>query len=213
MRSCLSPSRPVRFHPSAPADLAARLHRRLRPFCERLEIAGPLRRHPGESGAGPDPPRIEFVAVPKLRLAERSGPWGRLAPRNLLHAAVLELLAAEEFWALEEGPDPAWLRYRLRSDQAEAILWMAAAGNFGSLWLWRTGSAAHTDWLCQRARARQACWLPRAGLCTGLRQLGACEQEIYAGLGLRFVPPACREPGCFEDGQFELPDEPIGHTQ
>ncbi len=190
--------------------LAARFCRRLRPACERLEIAGALRRHPAAAACGSGLPRLELVALPKVRPVRAAGSWGEVVRRDLLHAAVVELLTAGEFWALEEPAGPGGLRYWLRSNQAELMIWVAEARHFGSLWLWRTGSAAHTDWLCQRARALRLCWLPRLGLCTGLRQRGACEEEIYAGLGLRFVPPARREAGCCEAGQFDLPDPPAG---
>jgi hypothetical protein len=72
----------------------------------------------------------------------------------------------------------------------------------------RTGPRAHTDWLCERARQRQACWLPRQGLHLGRRCWGSGEAEIYAALGMRPVPPEQRRPGCCEAGQFDIEEPP-----
>ena len=96
--------------------------------------------------------------------------------------------------------------YRLLNEACELRLWVAAAHNFGSLWLWRTGSRAHTEWLCERARQRRICWVPQAGLCTGLHTWGTSEAEIYRGLGLCFIPPEARE-GDGADGAHDLPEE------
>jgi hypothetical protein len=188
-------------------ELAQHYRERLAPLCERIELTGPLRRRRFNWRAPMETP-LEFLAIPK-REQVPAGLGGLPAfERNLLHAVVLDWVAAREFMALGlEGAGPPRIRYRLLNDTCELVLWLAERRNFGSLWLWRTGSRAHTEWLCERARRRRACWLPRAGLCTGLRAYAVEEADLYRELGLRFIPPEAREPGQYEAGQFDLPEE------
>jgi hypothetical protein len=188
-------------------ELAAHYRERLVCFCERIELTGLLRRR-RFNWLAPSETRIEFLVIPRLDrlLPERTGlPECR---RDALQAAVTELVARKEFSLA--GPEAASARrgcHRLINETCELVLWKARPRNFGSLWVWRTGSQAHTAWLCERARRRRVCWLPRTGLCTGLRACGADEEALYHGLGLRFIPPEAREAGCYEGGQFELGEE------
>jgi hypothetical protein len=188
-------------------DLAAHYRRRLEPFCERVEVTGALRRR-RFSWRTPEETRIELLAIPKIEVVpEAQTGWPEFRC-DLLHAAVLEMIAAREFLGLGPGAAaPGRSCHRLLNETCELVVWVAAAHNFGSVWLWRTGSRAHTAWLCERARRRRACWVPQAGLCTGLHACGAEEADIYRGLGLQFVPPESREPGRCEAGQFDLPEE------
>jgi hypothetical protein len=188
-------------------ELAAHYRQRLEPYCERIESTGALRRRRFPWWLREEV-RVEFLLIPRVEVG-RGGPGGIGEYRqDCLEAAVLELEAEKEFVLV--GQAGLWRtrgRYRLINETCELLLWTAEAHNFGSLWLWRTGSPRHTEWLCDRARRRRACWVPHTGLCTGLRVCGAAEEEIYRGLGLRWVPPESREAGQYEAGQYDLPEE------
>jgi hypothetical protein len=186
-------------------EQARRIERLLASCCEAVLPAGPLRRHRlGLGRAGPAP--LEFVVIPRhAPLDEDHG-----APvRDLLRAWVERWLVRGQFFMPGTATRPGQRRYHLLGPAGELLLWVAGRDNAGSLQLWRTGPRAHTDWLCERARQRRACWLPDAGLHDGLRRWGACEAEIYAALGLRFVPPELRRPGAGERGLYDLeaPDD------
>ncbi len=188
-------------------ELAAGYRRRLAPSCERIELTGSLRRR-RVSGRSLAEVRIELLVVPKVEwvTTEESG-LGTFR-LDYLEQAVRELVTGREFTALGEAPSgEVRRRYRLVNGTCELVLWLAAAQNFGSFWLWRTGSRAHTDWLCDRARRRRACWLPWEGVCTGLRSFAAEEEVMYRQLGLRFIPPEFREWGQCEAGQYDLRED------
>jgi DNA polymerase/3'-5' exonuclease PolX len=204
---------PDRARPGPPVSLSSALEladhyrQQLATACARIELAGELRRGRFRRG-GTENRRLEYVLIPKVAPVE----LGRAVPkgcgRDLVAAAVREWVMAEEFSARGLA---AFSRqkgcYRLLNEECEVVLWVAARQNFGSLWLWRTGSRRHLEWLCERARRRQLGWAPQAGLCSGLRCCGAEEDDIYGLLGLRYVPPAFREPGCYEGGQYDQPEE------
>ncbi len=188
-------------------ELAEEYRRRLAPACERLELSGALRRRRFQWNTSA-PARLEFVAAPRTETLSPGGGGWPAWERNRLWLAVQEWAAGREFTAL--GGERAWEARgccRLLNDKCELAIWLAALPAFGSVWLWRTGSRAHIEWLCERARRRRAVWTPQGGLCAGLRVHAVGEEEIYRGLGLRWVPPECREPGLFEGGQFELPGD------
>jgi len=165
-----------------------RLTEAMSPWCLGIYEAGPLRRHRlGLGRAGPAP--FEFVVVPRHETVAQgeAGP-----PRDLLRAGVERWLVRGDFFMPGTTTRAGQCRYHLFGPPGEILLWIATPANAGSLQLWRTGPRHHTDWLCQRARQRHACWLPAEGLQAGRRRWGASENEIYAALGLRFIPPAER---------------------
>lgn len=166
--------------------LAERIAAELAPYCERLEIAGSIRR------ARPTVGDIDLVCLPRP---------GQLLP--LLRRAALNAKPAKR------GDQYVVLAL---ANGVQLDLWIAHAGgigddstlfesemrrvpsNFGVLLLSRTGSAAHNIWIAQRAQALGLHFNPHRGVMRGRQIVAAAEEsEIFAALGLDYVPPERRE--------------------
>lgn len=78
------------------------------------------------------------------------------------------------------------------------------ARSFGAAWLKYTGSESHYSRLVERAATR-GLMLTEDGLFDGERVIAAqTEEDIYAGLGMPWMPPELRE----DRGEFELEEVP-----
>jgi DNA polymerase (family 10) len=78
-------------------------------------------------------------------------------------------------------------------DSLQVHLQVAAPGRFGACWLARTGSPAHLRHLAREA-ARLRMTLDETGLARGTTSVAAArEEDIYAALGLAWIPPELRE--------------------
>lgn len=162
--------------------LAERIRGILAPHCERLEIAGSIRRGRAEVND------IDFV----------------LQPRAGRDAAVRELL--RRCTVVKDGPECMMVRSK---EGVQVDVWFARGetrdmfnttpSNWGSLLLCRTGSKEHNIHLAQRARAQEMKWETSRGLVVhpdtarAAVVAGATEEEIFQCLGLDFIPPAHRE--------------------
>ncbi len=136
----------------------------------RVEIAGSLRR------------RLELVAGIDLVAVSED-------PRSL-RESLPRLLGAGE---AERTPAGA-LRLRL-AETLNADVWIAAPGEFGAALLRATGAPAHLDGLREAGRAAGV-ELPSDGAlrrATGERIASSTEDEVYAALGLPWIPPELRE--------------------
>jgi DNA polymerase (family X) len=105
-------------------------------------------------------------------------------------AATLTALARiQECSPLHVGPGRAVLRI----DRSEVTIRLVRPDLFGVAWLHLTGSPAHVEALQRRAAGR-GLRLELPGDGRPSREFAGCsEEEIYAKLGLPFVPPEMRE--------------------
>ena len=91
-----------------------------------------------------------------------------------------------------DSADPAALTVALAAGP-KAQLWLTGEQAAGAALLHATGGAAHLEALREVAVQREMVLRPD-GLWEGeLRVAGASEEEVYAALGLAFVPPELRE--------------------
>jgi len=67
------------------------------------------------------------------------------------------------------------------------------AGNFGAAWIAATGSSKHLEELSQHAASKGFKWTEAGLLKDGKPVPCACEEDVYAALGLAFIPPELRE--------------------
>lgn len=180
--------------------LAAQIVAALQPFAERIEIAGSIRRR------RPVCQDVDLVILPKP---------------NQYHA--LRARCKQNAAPLREGPD--LLSYRLKSgiqldvflcEPDNLTLLESVPTNFGSVWLCRTGSAAHNIWLIEHAKLLGVRWNPhrgvfgprgwrhelpaelRAQLAEGSAAATVClasatEADIFGCLGLEAIAPEKRE--------------------
>jgi len=159
--------------------IAERIKRELDPFCDRLEIAGSIRRARDWCND------IDLVCLPKI------GKMAAIHERMTLRSAVVS-----------DGPQILIVRLKtgLQVDlywthHSDRDLLTAFPSNFGSVYLCRTGSKEHNIRICQKAQEFGLHWNPVVGLCdaTGKVIASETEEDIFKALGMEFIPPAFRE--------------------
>ena len=154
-------------------ELAAELCAILDPYCERLEVAGSIRRRKDFCND------IDIVLIPK----------------NLL--ALYQFLAyacQHDFAIVKWGPKLASLTYQsVLSVQVD--LYFATLETWATLLLIRTGSKENNIRLCKAAQKKG--WKLKAdgsGLFDGSKKRVAGDEEsIYEALGLEYEEPTERE--------------------
>lgn len=159
--------------------IADRVKAELAPLCERIEIAGSLRRGCAEVGD------IDFVILPKARRIDE-----------------IKARCEKKCAVVQDGEQRYTVRMpnQLKLDIAFARmsvpdLLQKIPGNFGALMLYFTGSKNHNIFICQRAESRGFKFDPFKGVLDGEGYVIASEteEEIFDMLALDFVPPANRE--------------------
>jgi DNA polymerase (family 10) len=162
--------------------LAQKIVGELSPFCEKIEIAGSIRRE------RPIVADIDIVMIPKP---------GKM-PR------ILERCAQN--MNLDSGgrrPDPNNVTFMGIGVQLDLFfahgeivdLVSTTPTNWGAVLLCRTGSVQHNVQLCARARAKGLKFAPYRGVVSSRDKIVASETEedIYAALGLKWRHPRERE--------------------
>jgi len=159
--------------------IAEKVAGELAPFCDRIAIAGSIRRQRPMVGD------VDIVALPKI---------------SELHA--FRQRCKQNTTLVKDGDQElvVWLKNGVQLD-----IWIASHGskeffnevpcNFGSLLLCRTGSAAHNIYLISQAKALGLRWNPHHGVFNGH---GVClaadtEEDVFKALGMGFVAPERRE--------------------
>jgi len=161
--------------------LAERIKGVLAPFCERIEIAGSIRR------ARPHVNDIDLVVLPKdetgLRATLRKCPV-------VTDGKQMMVVKSREGIQID-----VWFAHNGTGD-----MFAQEPSNWGSLLLCRTGSKEHNVHLCQLAQKLGLKWETSRGLVKtedgGQRTeviASLTEEEIFRALGMEFVPPAMRE--------------------
>lgn len=106
-------------------------------------------------------------------------------------AAFVELPGAVE--TLAAGDTKGSARFELRGGQVQVDLRVVSARSFGAAWQYFTGSKEHNVRLRELA-VRRGWSLNEYGLTKGERVIASeTEEEIYAALGLPWIPPELRE--------------------
>lgn len=177
--------------PLAQAErIAEKIRGELAPFCERIEVAGSIRRR------RPDCGDVDLVLLPRTaadvtNILQRCGRNARPLKKGdqyvvftLANGFQLDLWFAHP-GEISEGD--------LLDTPRET-----APCNFGVLLLARTGSAMFNVWIAQQATAAGLHFNPHRGIQRGAsktsRVIAATEEaEIFSALGLEFIPPERRE--------------------
>jgi DNA polymerase/3'-5' exonuclease PolX len=183
---------PTPLHIAGPR--ARRLANLLAPSCERIAIAGSIRRLKDEVGD------IELVTVPAFG-EEPDGLWGGSKPLNLLQARVTELVSDGTLEVLSGGERYAKLVFE--GMQADLFMVLPPA-QWGVILTIRTGPADFSQKMVTRARAK------RMHVAGGALRYGMAQEECERGcecdvaktpdeasffrfLGLDMPPAAARE--------------------
>lgn len=160
-------------------SLAEKIKTILVPYCDRVEIAGSIRR------ARSEPNDIDFVCLPKagdlITLKERIRTKTRVTTDGDKQMTV----------KMKDGTQiDFFFAHHPTRDLLQPI-----PGNFGTILLIRTGSTAHNIFLIETAKRLGLELRPSVGVLDedGRIIASETEEEIFKALGLEFVPPAYRE--------------------
>ena len=147
--------------------LAQEIVEQILPFCERVEVAGSIRRKKNEVRD------IDIVLIPKPLL------WHRII------ATLLRNMTAK---VLKRGNRIAQLTIK----GVNVDLYVATEQTWGIVLLIRTGSMAHNIRLSKRALS-MGMKLSHSGLIKNGKIIASTEKEIFEALDLSYVEPQERE--------------------
>ena len=146
--------------------LAEQIMEQIWPFCDRLEVAGSIRRKTSEVRD------VDFVLIPKPLL------WPRI---------ISTLQRKMDAKVLKHGEKAA----QVTINGINVDLYSATEETWEPLLLIRTGSAEHNIKLSMIARKKRM-KLSHKGLIKGDKIVASTEKEIFNLLDLRYVPPEDR---------------------
>lgn len=172
--------------------LAERMVREMTPYCERVEIAGSIRREK------PEVKDIEICVIPKWEERPGSDLFGTPEKFNLLHEWADKQMFVR--WIKPGVPDvqPWWVKpdgkyWRgIFPNGIKLDLFIAAPENFGAIYLIRTGSADFSEGVVTHAkRIGKRC---QSGYFTvdGEPVPTPTEESVFELLNLRYVEPSKR---------------------
>ena len=147
--------------------LAEQIMEQIWPFCDRLEVAGSIRRKTSEVRD------VDFVLIPKPLL------W---------HRIVTTLQRNMDAKVLKHGEKAA----QLTIDGINVDLYSATEETWEPLLLIRTGSAEHNIKLSMIAR-KKGMKLSHKGLIKDEKIVASTEKEIFDLLGLSYLLPEKRD--------------------
>lgn len=162
----------------------------LRPMCERIEVAGSIRR------AREQVNDIDLVVEPKP--GQRAQIEERILRRCSKvsggeHSLIAEMPLVVGGWARKLGVPSVQLDVWFTKPDEPDLL-EGKPGNWGTILLCRTGSAVHNIRLAARAKELGLHWNPYRGVMRGEEIIASrTEEEVFGALGLQWIPPACRE--------------------
>lgn len=161
---------------------ATRLVEWLQPFCDRIQVAGSIRRR------RPECSDIDLVVVPRIEV-ERDMFGAQTSRRNVTWSEIDRRASADRWKVLRAGAEiVSWVHQDVQVD-----VFFAEASYWGSVLLCKTGSKEHNIWLANYALTQGAKWNPTVGMYVRNRRVSETEEAIYQSLGLQYLPPEKRE--------------------
>ena len=164
----------------------------LSPFCEKIEIAGSIRR------LRPNVNDIDFVVLPKygqtLALRERCKARCRVVKDGEQNYIVAMPISAAQREQLDHSGWDVQIDIFI-AHPGKCDLLQTVPSNFGSLLVCRTGSTAHNIWLVEQAKKNYMTWNPYVGVTDpeGYVIAGETEQDIFRACDVPFIEPEKRE--------------------
>ena len=153
-------------------SIAEKVKKQLAPFCDRIEIAGSIRRKK------PEVKDIEIVAIPK--------PF----ETGLFESGIATVVNQ---WEKVKGELPCKYTQRILPEGIKLDLFFAERANWGLILAIRTGSAEYshkvlaTEWV-KRGYKSEGGYLTTNGHAVALHE----EQDLFKRLGLPYVAPEKR---------------------
>lgn len=195
---------------------ANHIHKWLASHCDRIEIAGSIRRQ------RPQCADVDIVCIPKYKidhdLFQTEQARTNLLWQHLVHyvetykpdygttfdSSIPGKDAVPCVPKILQGSQPGGMQMIIDLPKCQLDLWFTDADSFASRFIQRTGSKEHNVWLAERALRYGLAWKPSQGLFRREKGLGgmgafterlpsATEADLYAHLGLKFIHPINRE--------------------
>lgn len=162
--------------------IALKIQEQLAPLCERIEIAGSIRRVRPEVGD------IDLVILP------REGQHDAIKARCAQRCRVITAGEQNCIYNLTL-PDRAEVQLDIFfARPALRDLLNTAPGNFGTLLLCRTGSKEFNIWLVNWAKQQNLRWNPYRGVIDAAQVIASeTEADIFKALNLAWIKPEDRE--------------------
>ncbi len=155
--------------------IAERIREQLRPFCDRIEIAGSIRRKK------PEVKDIEIVAIPKFYQT------------GIFEDGIARIVNQWEKVKGEMDYNRCKYTQRILPDGIKLDLFFAEPGNWGSIYAIRTGGADYSHkvlangWV-KKGFTSEGGYLKRNGNTYSVRE----EEELFKLLGIPFCLPENR---------------------
>lgn len=168
---------------------AAKITEWLQPFCEKIALAGSIRRRRPECGD------VDLVCIPKTT-QEIDLLGNVISTKNLLLSELVRYVRATPtaYWSKACEPQPTATNLLLHLPKCQLDVWCASEANFATRLICRTGSKDHNVWIAQRTIRFGGHWDSYNHLRLGSQIiLPKTETELYAALDLPFVEPENRE--------------------
>lgn len=168
---------------------AERITTWLLPYCERLQVAGSIRR---ERTVCND---VDLVVIPKVDV-KRDLLGVAVQRRNLLWVFLERYVAESKGQAtwLAGGAKEDGQNYLLQLPKCQLDIFCTTPEAWGTMLLCRTGSKEHNIWLADLVKRRGGHWNPYRYLTLDNRpQDVRTEESIYAACGIDFIQPDRRD--------------------
>lgn len=161
---------------------AARLVDWLKPHCERIEVAGSIRR------GRPLCSDVDLLVIPK-KTVERDIFGVPVRETNNTWREIDRRASADKWKMLRAGADiVSWVHAGVQVD-----VFFTEPQYWGTMLLCKTGSKEHNIWLSNYAISLGGKWHPTHGLYIRGKRVSDTEEAIYEAIGVAFVPPERRE--------------------
>lgn len=153
-------------------EIAEKIKAELAPYCERIEIAGSIRRKK------PEVKDIEIVAIPK--------PYDI----GLFESGITPFVNQ---WPKVRGELPCKYTQRILPDGIALDLFFAEKENWGLIYAMRTGSADYSHRVSGNAWVRQGYRSVEGYLCSNGKRIAVPEEEdLFKLIGVNYVEPEKR---------------------
>jgi DNA polymerase/3'-5' exonuclease PolX len=167
-------------------EIAERIRSELAPFCDRIEIAGSIRRCKPEVGD------IEIVAIP-TRVHHEPDLFTSVADDHVRFVAFQKFCDLVNRWPAGKGKSTGKYTQRILPEGIKLDLFMADKDNWGLIYAIRTGSAAFSHHVLANAWVRAGYHSMEGHLVKGFHKIPVREErDLFDLIGVAWQEPQKR---------------------